>query len=79
MGIAHSLFGPPPDTGGSNFTLYCWVAGDPPHSIFRLKIKKTAMVGDLADAIKLKKQHQLASDDPDNLIIWKVSIPLLQI
>src|SRR4051812_16630066 len=59
----------------TTFTLFCHVNGDPPDSVFPVKIDKKESVGILKDAIKEKKSNAFQGIDADQLTLWRVSIP----
>jgi hypothetical protein len=40
-----------------------------------LKIPSAKTIGTLKEAIKGKKQHAFQDVNPDNIVLWKVSIP----
>ena len=59
------------------FELNCFVLNDDATGdTFLIKIEVDKTVGALKEAIKEKKKHALQHVDADDLIIWKVLIPV---
>ena len=56
-----------------SLTLFALIQKEPPAlpSVFKVIVSADAMVADLQDAIKKKKEHELEQYDADSLILWK--------
>ena len=60
----------------STLDLNCLVLGHDASHIFPIEIAERKTVGALRKAIKDEKEHAFQHVDADNLILWKVSIPV---
>jgi hypothetical protein len=60
----------------STLDLNCLVLGHDASHIFPIEIAESKTVGALRKAIKDEKEHAFQHVDADNLILWKVSIPV---
>ena len=56
------------------FKIFCLLLPDPSRYLFSVSIHNDRTVGDLKDAIKLKKANDLRDIDADKLILYKVVI-----
>jgi hypothetical protein len=59
--------------------LNCLVFGQPKERIFQIEIESTKCVSNLKDLIKEKKKPQLDYIAADELDLWKISVPYLDI
>ena len=60
----------------SQLKLNCLVLGDEPRHIFSVRISDAEDVSWLRKAIKEEKPHTLQHVDADDLVLWKVSVPV---
>ncbi|KAH0825855.1 hypothetical protein J3R83DRAFT_7520 [Lanmaoa asiatica] len=55
--------------------LWCWIYGDDDNSFFLVEIAKSKIVTALKEAIKKKKPAAFRNVDPDDLVLYKISLP----
>jgi hypothetical protein len=54
------------------FTIFCYVPGSGSLFPIDLDLAKNQTVGELKEAIWMKKAHEFADVDRDALVLWKV-------
>lgn len=52
------------------------VFGDPTNCIFPVRTTSTETVAALKEVIKRKREHQFHDVDADDLVLWRISLPL---
>ncbi|RHZ62266.1 hypothetical protein Glove_341g79 [Diversispora epigaea] len=59
-----------------NVTLYCLVEGDSKDRVFEVEIEKRKSVGFLKKKIKEEKPNLLVNVDANDIVLWKINIPI---